>query len=269
MLRHPNKVLWFIHHFRGFYDLWDSPYQTMPDEPRTRAFRRSILAADQNGLAEARRIFTNSRIVSERLQRFNHLGSEVLYPPIMSPERFQCSGYGDEIVYVCRLEQHKRQHLLIEAMRHVRTPVRLRLCGTGQDRRYIESMQKTIVESGLAERVSLEDCWISEAEKADRLSGALAAAYVAFDEDSYGYPSLEASHASKAILTTSDSGGVLELVEDEANGFVCEPSAPALADAMDRLFLDRALAQRMGQSAQRRIDELKINWDHVVERILA
>ena len=28
VLCHPNKVLWFIHHIRAFYDLWDSPYRT-------------------------------------------------------------------------------------------------------------------------------------------------------------------------------------------------------------------------------------------------
>ena len=24
LLQHPNKVLWFIYHFRGFYDLWNT-----------------------------------------------------------------------------------------------------------------------------------------------------------------------------------------------------------------------------------------------------
>jgi glycosyltransferase involved in cell wall biosynthesis len=269
LLPHPNKVLWFIHHFRGYYDFWDSPYRAMPDNPRTRAMRRSIRAADQVGLGEARRIFTNSQIISDRLQRFNGLTSEVLYPPIQSPERFHSSGYGDEIVYICRLEQHKRQHLLVEAMSHVRTPVRLRLCGSSEDRAYVETLGKLIEESGHADRIRLENRWISEDEKIEILAGALAAAYVAFDEDSYGYPSLEASHAGKAVLTTTDSGGVLELVVDGVNGLVCEPDAVAVAEAMDRLFLDRDRAQRMGLAARARLRDLKIDWDHVVERILA
>src|SRR5215468_9915845 len=123
LLRHPQKVLWFIHHLRGYYDFWGSPFQQMPDVPRTRALRDSVRAADQVGLKEARRIFTNSQIVSDRLRRFNGLASEVLYPPIAHPEQFHSTGYGDEIVCCCRLESHKRQHLLLEAMRHVRTPV--------------------------------------------------------------------------------------------------------------------------------------------------
>ena len=145
-------------------------------------------------------------------------------------------------------------------MKHVRTPLRLRLCGTGEDHPYIAGLESSIAESGLQDRVILEDRWISEDEKAELLSGALACAYVAFDEDSYGYPSLEASHASKPILTTTDSGGVLELVTDGINGFVREPEPAALADAMDRLYLDRGLARRMGQAARDRVREMKINW---------
>src|ERR1700691_5416009 len=30
ILRHPNKRLWFIHHHRGAYDLWGTPYQDIP-----------------------------------------------------------------------------------------------------------------------------------------------------------------------------------------------------------------------------------------------
>jgi glycosyltransferase involved in cell wall biosynthesis len=269
LLPHPNKVLWFIHHFRGFYDFWDGPYRPLPDTPRNRALRQSIMTADQVGLREARQIFTNSRIVSDRLGRFNGLASEVLYPPINAPERFWSAGYGDEIVYICRIEIHKRQHLLIEAMKHVRTPVRLRLCGSSEHAEYFASLEEMLEGGNLRERVQLENRWVSEEEKVQILSGALAAAYVAFDEDSYGYPSLEASYARKPILTTTDSGGVLELVTDGVNGIVCEPEPIALADAMDRLYRDRAGTRKMGEAAQHRIGELKIDWDHVVTRILA
>ena len=75
-------------------------------------------------------------------------------------------------------------------------------------------MIRAIADHGLSHRVIFEDRWISEEEKVERLATALAVAYVPDDEDSYGYPSLEAAHARKAVLTASDSGGVLELVSD-------------------------------------------------------
>ncbi len=273
VIPHPDKVLWFIHHIRVFYDLWDSPYRPVPDAPPGRALRDRLMAADGVALREAKRVFTNSRVVSERLRRFNGVGSEVLYPPVFDPGRFHSPGrdedYGDEIVYVCRVEHHKRQHLLVEAMAHVRSPVRLRLCGSAGNPAYADNLRARVAALGLGDRVRFEDRWISEAEKAAALSTALAAAYLPLDEDSYGYPSLEASHARKPILTTTDSGGVTELVEDGLNGLVCDPDPRALAEAMDRLHRERARTRDMGHAAERRVGELGITWDRVLERLTA
>jgi len=87
------------------------------------------------------------------------------------------------------------------------------------------------------------------------------------DEDSYGYPSLEAAHARKAVLTASDSGGVLELISDGHNGIVAPPDPRSLAQAMDRLYRDRALAARMGAANERRLAELRIDWPNVVDAL--
>jgi glycosyltransferase involved in cell wall biosynthesis len=222
---------------------------------------------DTRTIREARRVFTNSQVVATRLEHFNGIMAKPLYPPILAPERFRNDGYGDEIVVICRVELHKRQRLLVEAMRYVKTPVRLRLCGTGTNSAHLGSIRAAIMEQRLESKISYEDRWISEEEKIEHLAPALAIAYLPEDEDSYGYCSLEAAHARKPILTTEDSGGVLELVTDGINGLVVSPSPIALADAMDRLFLDRAHTARMGEANNRRLSELGINWDTVVESL--
>jgi len=121
---------------------------------------------------------------------------------------------------------------------------------------------------GLEERVTIEYRWITEEEKIERIAPALAVAYVPLDEDSYGYPSLEGSHANKAILTTTDSGGVTELVTDSMNGYICAPEPQVLAEAMDRLFLDRPRTSAMGRAAYQRILDLGITWDNVIQKLL-
>jgi glycosyltransferase involved in cell wall biosynthesis len=268
VLSHPHKRLWFIHHIRTFYDLWESPYAPAPTLANA-AIRDALRRLDTTTLSEAEKLYTNSKVVSARLKAFNGLSSEVLYPPILHPERFRCDGYGDEVVVVSRVERHKRQALLVEAMAYVTTPVRLRLCGKAESHEYAEEIHGMIASLGVAERVTFEDRWISEEEKTDRLSTALAAAYLPLDEDSYGYPSLEAAHAKKAILTTTDSGGVLELVEDRLNGLVMPPDPKALASALDRLWLDKPAAERMGRANAERLGELRINWGRVVEAFAA
>lgn len=269
LIRHPHKILWFIHHIRAFYDMWDSPYRGCPDDARHRALRDALHDADTAALREARHVFTNSRVVSDRLRQYNGIDSEVLYPPVFQPERFHCRAHNDEIVYICRLEHHKRQHLLVEAMRHTTSAVRLRLCGTSSGDDYPLALQERIDSLGLGQRVRLDNRWITEQEKVELLADCLAAAYLPLDEDSYGYPSVEASHAGKAILTTTDSGGVLELVTDADNGLVCAPEALALAQAMDRLFLERQQTIAMGERARARLAELNIDWSHVLARLLA
>lgn len=269
LIPHRHKILWFIHHIRAFYDLWDSPYRGFPDDLKHRGIRAALHRADDAGLSEAKAIFTNSRVVSDRLKTYNRFDSEVLYPPVLQPERFHCSGFNDEIVCICRLEHHKRQHLLVEALPHTRTPVRLRFLGASAGADYPRDLSKRIAELGLADRVSLDNRWISEEDKVTQLAHCLAAAYLPFDEDSYGYPSVEASLASKPVLTTSDSGGVLELVQDGVNGYVTEPSPEALADGMDRLYLDRVKTEAMGRNALARLEELNISWAHVLQRLLS
>lgn len=269
LIPHPHKILWFIHHIRTYYDLWESPYRDFPDTARNRAIRESLFEVDTSAMGEAKAIFTNSKVVSDRLKTYNGVASEVLYPPIFEPERFFSAGYNDEIVCICRLEHYKRQHLLIEALSHTKTPVRLRIMGAGASPEYGIKLKETIEARNLVNRVIIEDRWITEEEKVGYLSQCLAAAYLPIDEDSYGYPSLEASHSQKPVLTTSDSGGVLELVQDGYNGYISEPTPESLAEAMDKLYLDKNMTEAMGKNARQRLVDLNISWSQVLERLLA
>jgi glycosyltransferase involved in cell wall biosynthesis len=268
VLRHPHKILWFIHHIRAFYDLWGTEYAP-PLTPARDALRQAITGIDNATLGEARTIFTNSRRVSDRLAEFNGVASTPLYPPILEPEQFVAGDYGDEIVVLNRVEPHKRQLLMVEAMTHVKTPVRLRLCGRSTWPVYAQMLRDAIAAGGLGGRVTFEDRWISEADKAAALKNALAIAYTPFDEDGIGYPCEEAAYARKAVIATTDSGAVLEFVTDGRNGLVVEPQPAAIAEAMDRLYLDRVLARRYGETNFARLGELNIDWSHVVDAIAA
>jgi glycosyltransferase involved in cell wall biosynthesis len=207
VVSHPNKVIWFIHHIRAYYDLWGTKYGPLSQDLSAERWRETLIAADTAALSEARKMFANSDTVRQRLLHFNGIKAEVLYPPVLNPSRFRASDWGDEIVYVARLEPHKRQHLAIEAMQHVQTPVRLRLVGTGSAS-YVEDLHGQLDQNGLRTRVSLSNEWTDESGKAEAYAKALANLYIPFDEDSYGYSTIEAAHASKATISTNDAGGV-------------------------------------------------------------
>jgi glycosyltransferase involved in cell wall biosynthesis len=269
LLRHPAKVLWFIHHHRGAYDLWGTAYKEMPETAAGRAYREVIVRSDHLAFSEARSIFTNSAVVARRLREYNGVAAEVLYPPVFRPERFRCDEYGDYILYVSRINNHKRQSLAVEAMRYTRTGVKLVIAGKGDNPAAEAALAGKVEELGLRDKVKLDLAWISDEAKVDYLAHCLAALYIPFDEDSYGYCSLEAHHAAKAVITTTDAGGTSELIVDGSNGIVTDPSPQALAESMDRLYLNRKQAAEMGGAGVPRIEQLGITWDRVLQRLLA
>jgi glycosyltransferase involved in cell wall biosynthesis len=268
LLRHPNKRLWFIHHHRGAYDLWDTPYQDIPSTPEGVATRDAIVAADNLYLREAQRIFTNSQIVADRLREYNDLQGEVLYPPLGEPERFSAGPAEDYVFYPCRITSHKRQHLAVEAAAHLASDVRVVIAGAPDSPEQLLPLQEVIAQRGLQDRVRLIPRWISEQEKADLISGSVGVLYIPFLEDSYGYVTLEAFHAHKPVITCSDSGGTLEIVKDGVNGLIVSPQPAALAAAMDRLRADPAGAAAMGERAHQTLGLMDISWDRVVASLL-
>lgn len=266
---HDNKVLWLLHQFRQAYDLWGTPYQDIPDTPEGLAIRRTIIESDNQYLAEARAIYTNSHVTGERLKKFNGIDSQVLYPPLNRSDHFSCSGYGDYIFYPSRITGGKRQAMVAEAMKYSKSRVRLVIGGQPELPSDRERIERIIREGGLESRVEFIPRFLTEEEKAALFAGALGCAYTPYDEDSYGYVTLEAFHSRKPVITCSDSGGIGILVKDGLTGLVVPPSPEAIGRAMDRLYESRRAAQQMGEAGYDLMQTLGINWDTVVERLTA
>jgi glycosyltransferase involved in cell wall biosynthesis len=268
LVRHHHKILWFIHHHRPAYDLWEQ----FPDVPRDAdgwEFRRMMFASDEVALGEAKQIFTNSARVRDRLRRYNGVDAEVLYPPLPDDAGAQPGPLGDYVFSISRIEPHKQQLLAVEAMALTETPVRLVLAGRGASSEYAQRIVRRVHELGLQEKVTFHNARVDDETKWSLMNNALASVYLPHDEDSYGYVGLESAAARRPLITATDCGGVLELVRDGVNGFVTEPKPGALARAFDTLYRDRELAARMGAAQEDRLREMNIDWDHVVERLLS
>jgi glycosyltransferase involved in cell wall biosynthesis len=261
---HENKVLWLLHQFRQAYDLWGTPYQDIPDTPTGHRVRDAVIAADQFHLQKVSHIYTNSKIVGHRLNYYNGLRSDVLYPPLPDSDSFYCDDYHDYFFFPGRITAGKRQHMAAAAMAHAGGDARLVIAGQPETPKDLERVMSVIHEHGLESRVEVIPRWISEEEKRRLLGGCRGVLYLPYGEDSYGYVTLEAFHARKPVITLADSGGILELVEDGHNGRVAAGERD-LALAIDELSGDRVLAEGLGQAALETIDRLQISWDRVIE----
>jgi glycosyltransferase involved in cell wall biosynthesis len=264
---HENKVLWLLHQFRQAYDLWGTPHQDLPDDMTGVRIRDSVRAADDALLRRARKIYTLSDVTRDRLRKFNGIESDVLFHPLPNQHPFVAREYGDYVFCASRMSAGKRQTLLIDAMKHVRTPVRLVLAGQIESPYSEELLRARIAAANLAGRVVLLPGYLPESEKNAYIERALAGVYVPIDEDSYGYVTLEHFSARKAVVTCTDSGGTHILVKDGTTGFVVEPRPEALADAIDRLYADRELARSLGKRAFELVAALDVTWDNVVAKL--
>ena len=260
--RHPNKVAWLIHQYRAAYELCGTEYSDFAHTELDVGVRDSLMRLDAETLGECRRIFANARNTAGRLSRFNGLQAEPLYHPPQLAPRLVAGPYGDYVLSVGRIESVKRVDLIIKAMAQVGPDVRLIVAGDGTQRTNAERVAEQL---GVADRVRFLGS-VGDDDLIGLYAGALAVIYPPFDED-FGYVTLEAFLARKAVVTCSDSGGPNEFVVDGVNGLVCAPDADEIATAIRRLAADRVGAAAMGDAGHEVAS--RITWDGVIEKLVS
>lgn len=264
-VRHPNKVLWILHQHRQAYDLWGTPYGDLDKLPEGNEIRAFIQKCDNEYITEAKKIFTNSQNTSDRLLKYNGIASTPLYHPPLGWEKMHCDDYGDYLFYASRIDPVKRQRLLVEAARWVKTPVKFVIAGSGS-KAELEYLRGNIEKYHLQDKVKLAG-FISEEEKLAHYAKCLGVYFGAYDED-YGYITLEGFFSRKPVIVHPDAGGPLEFVRDGENGFVVEADAKAIAARADALYLDRKMARRLGENGYELLQKVNMNWDYVIGQLL-
>jgi glycosyltransferase involved in cell wall biosynthesis len=263
-VRHPRHVCWLNHTMREYYDLW--PYWRaelgVKGQIKENIRRTLIRAADRYLLTRnVDRLFVQSRTIQDRLAMWPSLRSTVLYPP--APRRaYRTAGYGPELLFVSRLTPLKRADLVIGALAGKDAAgVRLVVAGEGDERSKLETLAAAL---GVRDRVTFAGRLTDEA-LLDHLARCRAVVFPPLQED-FGFVTVEAFASRKAVITCRDSGGPAELVADGVSGFVCDPLPASLAEAMQRLASDAALAERMGAAAF--AAGAALNWPDTVAKLV-
>jgi glycosyltransferase involved in cell wall biosynthesis len=263
-VRHDNHVVWLNHRMREYYDLWEQFSANLSTRNRLKeGVRRAIIhRVDRQLLTKrAKRLFVISATVQARLRRWGGYESEVLYPP--PPRRaYRTEAYGDYLFGVSRLTPLKRFDLVVRALAEpVAAGVRCVIAGEGGE---LDALTRLSRQLDVADRVTFLGR-IDEATLLDHLARCRAVVFPAFNED-YGFVSVEAFSSCKAVLTCRDSGGPAELVNDGANGMVCDPTPEAVARGMRRLTDDRNLAIRLGETGA--ADAARLTWPAAVDKLV-
>ncbi|HEX4566727.1 MAG TPA: glycosyltransferase [Vicinamibacterales bacterium] len=245
-VRHPHHVCWLNHTMREYYDLWGRFRQQLSPQRRVKESirRAAIHAADRYLLTRnVTRLFVQSRTIQQRLAMWPNLRSTVVYPP--APRRaYRCDGYAGSFLFISRLEPLKRADLAIRAVAMAGARASLEIVGDGVER---PALERLAVELGVASRITFTGR-VSDAEMLTRLARCRAVVFPPLLED-FGFVTVEAFAARKAVITCEDSGGPAELVRDGVNGFVCDAAPESVAEAMTRILDDAGLAERLGAAA--------------------
>jgi glycosyltransferase involved in cell wall biosynthesis len=262
-VRHPRHVCWLNHRMREYYDLWEHFTRGLGRRGRLKESvrRRVFHAIDRRLLTRnVTRLIAQSRTIQQRLQRFGGIPSELLYPP--APARpYRTDGYGDYLFAVSRLTPLKRLGLLVEAVALMRDrTLAVKIAGEGEEG---DRLRARVEELGLSGRVELLGA-ITDEELVDHYARCRAVYFAPWNED-YGFVTLEGFRSGKAVVTAVDSGGPAELIQHDVNGLVAQPTAPALAEQLDRLA-GRDLAERLGRAAE--VASREHTWERAV-RMLA
>jgi glycosyltransferase involved in cell wall biosynthesis len=261
--RHPNKAAWILHPYREVYDAWCEP-DAGPAGRDLRELRAAVHAADRRAYPAFAARFSCSQSIARLMKEQLGVVAPALYHPPPRAERYYCAPALPYVFFPGRLEDHKRQWLLIEAMRHVRAPVVALCAGDGGAR---PLLRERLEKLGLGDRVRLLGP-VHDAEELLAYYAHATAVFFGSAFESYGYVTLEAMLASKPVITCTDSGGPQEFVVDGETGYVVPPEPEAVAAALDRLCGDPAAAARMGRAGAERYRSLGITWDRVVESLL-
>ncbi len=262
VVKHPNKVVWLLHQYRQAYDMYDTKYSNL-NTREGKTLRETIVRMDNMTLAECKKIYTNSKNVTFRLEKYNRIKGIPLYHPPKNAERFYCGNSDDYFIYPSRIESVKRQYLLIEAMQYTRTAAKLMILGKGPQENELKTLAKKL---NVSEKVHFHG-YASDDELIDVYANSLGVVFIPIDED-YGYITLEAFLSRKPVITAHDSGGPLEFVEDDVNGYILNPDPFEIAGKIDYLFENKDLAKNMGQEGYKKIKNMNMSWDNVVKQLV-
>lgn len=172
-----------------------------------------------------------------------------------------------DIVVVGRLMSHKRIDLLLEAVARLHAegmPVTCRIVGDGPERDSLRSLAQSL---DVAHAVDFRHD-VGEQKEVYALLKAARVAVFPSAREGFGIAVLEALACGVPVVTTSAPANLARhLVTRASQGYVCEPSAAAIAEAV-RTWLAGGPAGPGGSPAGRDDAWLaEYSWDAITERV--
>lgn len=220
--------------------------------------KKIITFLDDRALENTKKFYAISKTVKDRKEYFpKDAHVEVVYPP--SALKYFEEGQYDYLFTVSRLDSAKRIDMIIKAMKHVKSDIKLKIAGTGP----MEKELKKLAEND--KRIEFLG-FVNDEELIKYYSNARGVIFVPYDED-YGLVTIEAMKSKKPVITSYDAGGVTEFVENGVTGFISKFDEIQIGNSIEKLAqLDEDNIKNMGIKAYNKVKD--ISWNSVVSSII-
>lgn len=296
MVKHHNHHLYMLHPLRGLYDHYNphlkelvTDYEninniyyalnqedTKPEElfrlieslktdesiPKeffsfpSSFIKKIIHFLDKKGFESIKSFSAISKTVANRQDYFlPNINVKVIYPP-SKLESFKDKS-SEYFFTASRLDKPKRIDMIINAYKNAKTDIPLKIAGIGGEYEYLKSL---ISEDDKIELLG----YVSDDELLKHYSKSYCVIFIPFEED-YGFITIEAMKCSKPIITSNDSGGVLEFVQDNETGLISLPNIESLSQKISYISINPKHAKDMGNNAKKRVEN--INWKEGVKKL--
>ncbi len=263
-----SKTCWLLDSHPQSYDHFDELEAVGEGEFRSRYIKNVVLKNDARAFRSSKRLFAGSEAVRTRIRRHHGIEPAILLPPLCDPERFISAGDDGYILAAGRIDGTQRHSLLIDAMKLLPSDAKLVIAGIPDSSAEVGRLREQVGGAGLEARVKLDLRALSRDDLAGLVGRARAVACLSVDADPADWLVMEAFEASKPLLTTTDAGGICNVVRHGEIGIVCQPSAEALAEGMAELLGSSSKAEGMGAAGHELWRSIEVNWSTTIEHLL-
>ncbi|MBN1922537.1 MAG: glycosyltransferase [Anaerolineae bacterium] len=210
----PTRYVWEYDSYAARENL--PPWLRLALKPVVGALRRWDYAAAQRPNTHFVAISTE---IQERIRRYYHRESEIIFPPVDVKRYSVLNHPGDYYLIVSRLIPYKRIDLAVRAFTALGLP--LRIAGSGRDRAALEAIAGPNVE------------FLGYVPDADLcLLLAQCKAFVFPGREDFGIAPLEAQAAGRPVIAFGAGGALDTIIEGETGAFFREQTVEALIAAV-------------------------------------
>ena len=247
VLKHARKRVLLFSLAPSLHENFDSEYGIL-STPQYHRIRGAVLDAEKKCLSEAEWITCASKSLAEILKADYNLKANTL----ILDDVFEDGGMGQSLEkgtwVVCEstLEPSERIDLLLSAVAISQVKWKLNIFVPSASDVYRQALQHRIERMALTDRVIVTETPL----RMDVLKESCV--YIALHINTLRIPesALRSVKLRIPIITASDCGALLEITTHEINGLVVEPSAKNIAQALDKVVIDKKLKQRLSQRTQ-------------------